>query len=689
MGKNLMPDNRLILLVFWNNVRPIYRLNAETKMRQRNLIINLITILLLLISVCIPPTALGAKPSVISVELDYNDGASPALIVTWSTAIETTSVDETKFHIRDFTSDPDIITLPPETSVVGAVVSFDLTEAQRIAVLAKSGVPGGDGSAVVLNVKKDAVRSISTLEYNKPNNDRMALETADTTRPTIVSVTLNYNDNDRQLVVTFSETIDASATDQTLFHINNTTGMDVVTLTNSTTSPDGTTLTFTLTEAQRVAALAISGTPGGDGGAVVLDVGAGAISDMGTNTNLIDDNNTVAETADTNNPSISSWSLDLSAPTLTLNLSETVNASTRDLTAVTVQDAAAATDSHTLTTSDTTSGDGTSIVVDLSVADKAGIRTFAVNIGTSYLRATNLLIGDTAGNANSVIADGAAMQATAYTGTSAASASNTTIIASRTSLFIYENTTITVTPKNADGANLGTGEPMSLSTTFGSLLGSVSDSGDGTYRQSLTSSVVGNATVTATVGGVVIDQRAVVVFYSIPSSTTTSVNPSTTTSVRPSTSTIVSTSSIVSSSTTTSRKLLWPMAYDKMWGAAKDENLLLLRVFRDEILVNTELGRESVFMLYDNSLEIATLLLQEPSLTMQTKEIIDELVIGIESLLYGDEIEINQDTIDNIMSLLDNFESNASPKLKTAIKKLKKDINGGEVFEQFVITISE
>ncbi len=131
------------------------------------------------------------------------------------------------------------------------------------------------------------------------------------------------------------------------------------------------------------------------------------------------------------------------------------------------------------------------------------------------------------------------------------------------------------------------------------------------------------------------------------------------------------------------------MAYDKMWGATKDENLLLLRVFRDEILVNTELGRKSVFMLYDNSLEIATLLLQEPSLTMQTKEIIDELVIGIESLLYGDEIEINQDTIDNIMSLLDNFESNASPKLKTAIKKLKKDINGGEVFEQFVITISE
>jgi hypothetical protein len=131
------------------------------------------------------------------------------------------------------------------------------------------------------------------------------------------------------------------------------------------------------------------------------------------------------------------------------------------------------------------------------------------------------------------------------------------------------------------------------------------------------------------------------------------------------------------------------MAYDKMWGAGKDENLLLLRLFRDEILLNTEFGREYVFMLYNNSLEIVTLLLQEPSLTMQTKEVIDELLIGIESLLYADEIQTSQDTIDNVVSLLNNFKSYASPKLKTAIKKLKKDINEGEVFKRLVITISE
>ncbi len=533
-------------------------------MKGKKIINYLVTVLVLGISLCIPVNATAGVPAILSVDMDYNDGASPALVVTWSEAVASTNVDETKFHLRNVSLGADIIVVPAETSVAGATVRFDFTEAQRVALLALSGVAGGDG------------------------------------------------------------------------------------------------------------------------GAVVLDVDAGGVTDMGTNTNLIDDNNAVAETADTNNPSISSWSLDLFAPTLTLNFSETIDVSTRDLTAVTVQDAATATGSHTLTTSDTASGDGTSVVINLSVADKTGIRAFAVDIGTSYLRTTTLLIDDMAANSNTVITDGAAMQAGAYAGPTTASASNTTVVASPSRVISGGAVSIIVTPKDVGGANLGTGEPVSLNTTFGSLLGSVSDRGDGTYSQSLTSSVVGNATVTATVGGVVIDQRAVVIFYAIPS-----VRPSTTTSVRPSTSTIVSTSSIVSSSTTTSRKLLWPMAYDKMWGAAKDENLLLLRVFRDEILVNTELGRKSVFMLYDNSLEIATLLLQESSLTMQTKEIIDELVIDIESLLYGDEIEITQDTIDNIMSLLDNFESNASPKLKTAIKKLKKDINGGEVFEQFVITISE
>jgi len=105
-------------------------------------------------------------------------------------------------------------------------------------------------------------------------------------------------------------------------------------------------------------------------------------------------------------------------------------------------------------------------------------------------------------------------------------------------------------------------------------------------------------------------------------------------------------------------------------------------------LLNTSVGREDVHILYDNSFEIASLLLQEPSLTKQTRDVVDELLVSVESLLYNDETEIDQDTIDNFESLLDQFESKASPKLKTAIKKIKKDISRGEMFKQLCITIS-
>ncbi len=144
-----------------------------------------------------------------------------------------------------------------------------------------------------------------------------------------------------------------------------------------------------------------------------------------------------------------------------------------------------------------------------------------------------------------------------------------------------------------------------------------------------------------------------------------------------------------SSSTTSSTSLIWDLSYEKMWGIRKDEKLLLLRVFRDEILLNTKVGREYVSMLYDNSLEIATLLIQEPSLTIQTKEVVDELSLNVESLLYTDEIEIRQDTIDSFLSLLDDFEVSASPKLKAAIKKVKGEIKEDMVSEQLCITINE
>lgn len=92
--------------------------------------------------------------------------------------------------------------------------------------------------------------------------------------------------------------------------------------------------------------------------------------------------------------------------------------------------------------------------------------------------------------------------------------------------------TITVTPKDSLENNLGAGQIVSLATTAGTLLGLVSDNGDGTYTQLLQSSTTpGTAVITATVNGIEMNQEPQVVFIPLvgvavriePSDTTVAV----------------------------------------------------------------------------------------------------------------------------------------------------------------------
>jgi len=133
--------------------------------------------------------------------------------------------------------------------------------------------------------------------------------------------------------------------------------------------------------------------------------------------------------------------------------------------------------------------------------------------------------------------------------------------------------------------------------------------------------------------------------------------------------------------------LLWSMAYDKMWGNRRGETLSLLRRFRDEVLANSEMGKEYISMLYKNSLEMLILLFQNPSLIDETKEAIDELLPGIQSILSGGEMVISKKQLSRIESLLIRFETIATPRLKSAIKKMKRDIKEGEIFGEIGIEI--
>ena len=130
---------------------------------------------------------------------------------------------------------------------------------------------------------------------------------------------------------------------------------------------------------------------------------------------------------------------------------------------------------------------------------------------------------------------------------------------------------------------------------------------------------------------------------------------------------------------------LWPMAYDKMWGDKKGTNLSILRQFRDDVLADSEMGRDYVFMLYNNSLEILLLLLQDPSLIQETTGVIDELLPGITTRMNGNEMILSKKQLADMGLLLSRFESKASPELKAAIRKVGKDMRERRAFEQLRI----
>ena len=133
------------------------------------------------------------------------------------------------------------------------------------------------------------------------------------------------------------------------------------------------------------------------------------------------------------------------------------------------------------------------------------------------------------------------------------------------------------------------------------------------------------------------------------------------------------------SSTTTSTPSGWEPVYKKMWGEKKGEKLSLLRRFRDEMLANSEVGRNYVSMLYNNSSEVLTLFIFNPSLIEATKVLIEELLPGIQSALDSGKMILSKRQLAGIESLLAKFETKASPELKMVIKNLGKDVREGKI----------
>ena len=132
---------------------------------------------------------------------------------------------------------------------------------------------------------------------------------------------------------------------------------------------------------------------------------------------------------------------------------------------------------------------------------------------------------------------------------------------------------------------------------------------------------------------------------------------------------------------------LWSGLYREMFGNDYTEDVHLLRNFRDERLLANKKGKIYVDMLYRNSLEIASLLLKDEDLRIHTASVIEQLIPELALLLNGEKVVISSQMVFVIEDLLDEFGTKASPRVKRAVKKVKKEIKKGEIFNQLGIKI--
>jgi hypothetical protein len=114
----------------------------------------------------------------------------------------------------------------------------------------------------------------------------------------------------------------------------------------------------------------------------------------------------------------------------------------------------------------------------------------------------------------------------------------------------------------------------------------------------------------------------------------------------------------------------WPQVYIRIFDNPSD--LELLREYRDRILSKKARGRRYKKLLYKNSEEALAVLLNNPELIDQAKDLIYANIFAVEDVLHGHEGIIYN--TEEIAAFLNAYAKKAPPKLKILAKVVKRQI---------------
>ena len=92
-------------------------------------------------------------------------------------------------------------------------------------------------------------------------------------------------------------------------------------------------------------------------------------------------------------------------------------------------------------------------------------------------------------------------------------------------------------------------------------------------------------------------------------------------------------------------------------------------------------GQEYIDLYYRHAAEITWLLLRDAELRSATGQLLRWLLPQVRSLLEGEELAITYETSEQIESLLDQFEAEASLELQDTIRVIREDFLHGSTLE--------
>jgi hypothetical protein len=125
-----------------------------------------------------------------------------------------------------------------------------------------------------------------------------------------------------------------------------------------------------------------------------------------------------------------------------------------------------------------------------------------------------------------------------------------------------------------------------------------------------------------------------------------------------------------------------------MWGAASQQKLSSLRVFRDEVLSRTGTGRHYVDGIYANSVEIALLLLRERELSDALRLTIEQLLPAISRLNAGHAAALSPEQVAGLEALCRGFEAAAvSWNLKALAREARQDLRDEQALREIGFTV--